>query len=271
MKNQLTMKWYGRLVGALILSPFLVSGQTTGTFDYNNINLNIPDFGEADSGSGVVNNQSISDISGVIVSLQVNLDIVAAPDINGNDFANNGDFFVSLVHTSGTTQEGYSVLLNRSGVSSANGAMGIGGYDDNCFDITLSDTAAYDVHFYQNEAYRLNGSGQLTGTWLPDGENIDPESAPSAFNNALGQQTAMLSSFDGFDADGTWSLYLFDAESGGAGQLANWSLQITTAPEPSETGLLMIGLILLNCLRMGWTGSNIARIKQCAHLSWRAK
>ena len=223
------------------------AGQTVNVLNFSNINLAIPDRGTPGGDSGVVNNQTVSGLSGTISSVQVSLNIVSGTDINGQNFANNGDFYVSLVHTVGTTQEGFSVLLNRSGVSSTGGAAGVGGYFDNGFNITLSDTASSDVHFYQNSAYSLNGNGQLTGTWQPDGENIDPLSDPSAFDNATANQTAMLSSFDGFGGDGTWSLYLFDAESGGAGQLANWSLQITTTPvpEPAAAELLAVGLVFL--------------------------
>jgi subtilisin-like proprotein convertase family protein len=230
---------------ALVFLPLLAHGDDTHTYNFNNVNLNIPDRGTPGSDSGVVNNQIVSGLAGTIItSIQVTLNIAAATDINNNTVAINGDFYVSLVHTVGTTQEGFSVLLNRSGVSSLNPPDSIGGYYDNGFNVTFSDAAPSDIHFYQDtEGYNVNGDGQLTGTWQPDGENINPNSDASAFNNALANQTAMLSSLNGYGADGTWSLFLYDAASGGAGQLLDWTLTINTVPEPGEVALVTFGLL----------------------------
>jgi hypothetical protein len=201
-------------------------GQVTTNFTFNNVNLAIPD----DNQFGVQNSQNIVGVPGSISSIQVSLDIAGT-----GDGAFNGDYYAELVNGAG----GFAVLLNRVGVSSANSF----GYSDNGFDVTFSDTAADDVHFYQNFSYDLNSNDQLTGAWQPDGENISPLSDPSAFDNAMSNQTAMLSSFDGDNPNDTWTLFLADLSQGGTGQVVSWSLDITTAPEPSETSLFAIGLI----------------------------
>jgi hypothetical protein len=76
-------------------------------------------------------------------------------------------------------------LLIRTGVTGT-GSGDAFGYGNTGFNVTLSSTAsgAQDVHFYQNYSASYNGSGQLTGAWQPDGRNIDPQSAPSAFDRA---------------------------------------------------------------------------------------
>jgi subtilisin-like proprotein convertase family protein len=201
-------------------------GQVTTNFTFDNVNLAIPD----NNPNGAQNSQTITGVPGSITNIQVSLTI-AGTGLG----AFNGDYYAELVNGAG----GFAVLLNRVGVSSSNSF----GYGDNGFNMTFSDTATNDVHFYQDFSYSLNPSGQLTGAWQPDGENILPSSAPSAFDDAMQNQTAMLSSFYGDSADDTWTLFLADLSQGGTGQLVSWSLDITTVPEPNETGLLVVGLI----------------------------
>jgi subtilisin-like proprotein convertase family protein len=205
-------------------------GQLTTDFNFNNVNLAISD----NNPNGVQNSQTIAGLSGSIVSLQVSLDIA------GTGFgAFNGDYYVELVNGAGS----FAVLLNRTGVSSANSL----GYGDNGFDVTFADMAPDNIHFYQNFSYNLNPNGQLTGIWQPDGENISPLSNPSAFNSATQNQTAILSSFDGDSPNDTWTLFAADLSQGGTGQLVSWSLEITTVPEPQIAGLIATGLILYVC------------------------
>src|SRR6202012_1095710 len=133
-------------------------------------------------------------------------------NLSGTPDAFNGDYFIELVNG----DDAFAILVNRAGVMSGNPY----GYGDNGFDVTFSDSATNDIHFYQNVAYTLNSEGQLTGIWQPDGENIPATSEdPSEFDNAPNQQTAMLSSFIGQSPDGTWTLYLADLDSGGTGEL----------------------------------------------------
>src|ERR1700744_5203100 len=100
---------------SLLLLPVLAYGDTQ-TFSYNGVNLAIPDYDG--SNNGVVNNQVVSGMLGAITSIQITLNIAATTDQNGQTFANSGDYYVALTHTVGTQAEGFSVLLNRSGVSS---------------------------------------------------------------------------------------------------------------------------------------------------------
>ena len=132
------------------------------------------------------------------------------------------------------------MLLNRVGVS--NNASSFG-YGNQGFNITLSDSAANDVHYYQNASYSLNGGGQLTGTWAPDGLNIDPKSTPSLFGSTL--PSTPLSSFNGTNPDGGWTLFVADLSAGGQSQLVSWSLDIITVPEPSvwAFGIVCFGLL----------------------------
>jgi len=141
----------------------------------------------------------------------------------------NGDLYAYLAGPNG----GFAVLLNRAGVS--NGASAFG-YGDSGMNVTFSDGAGNDFHFYQNVGgYSLNGT-----MWQPDGRNIDPLSDPSAFLTA--GQTALLSSFNGTDANGTWTLFLADLSGGGQSSLISWGLDITTVPEPSTLALTALGL-----------------------------
>lgn len=147
----------------------------------------------------------------------------------------NGDLFAFLAGPNG----GYAVLLNRVGVGNSSSF----GYGDQGFNIVLSDAAANDVHYYQSDGYSLNGSQQLTGTWAPDGRNIDPQSAPSLF--ASTSPTAMLGSFLGKDPNGLWTLFVADLSNGAQSQLVSWSLDIITVPEPSVCLIGILGLGLL--------------------------
>jgi hypothetical protein len=209
------------------VSP-MASGQlATNLFNYDNLNVAIRD----NDPNGVQNSQTIAGLDGSIANFQVTLDIAGT----GAGGAFNGDYFAELVNGAG----GFAVLLNRAGMFSGNPS----GNGDNGFSITFSDTAANDIHFYQNYSDSFNSDGQLTGTWQPDGEDISPLSAPSAFDAALSQQTAMLSSFDGENPNGTWTLFLADLSQGGTGQLASWSLDITTVPEPDVNEIFAAGLI----------------------------
>jgi hypothetical protein len=132
------------------------------------------------------------------------------------------------------------VLLNRAGVSNDASSFGYGNHG---FDIVLSDSAANDVHYYQSAGYTTNGSGQLTGTWAPDGRNIVPQSAPSLFGSTA--PTALLSSFNGTDPNGVWTLFLADLSVGAQSTVVSWSLDIITVPEPSVWAFGLMGLGLL--------------------------
>ena len=204
---------------------------TAATFSYS-VGTTIPD----GNLNGLQNSQIISGLSGPITDLNVTLEI-------SGGF--NGDFYAFLTHNNST-----AILLNRVGRNSTHqvGYPEAGfGLDLSANAFTLDDQAANDVHFYHSSAFTLNGSGQLTGSWQPDGRALDPLSVASAFDGA--SRPATLSLFNGLDANGSWSLYIADVSSGGEGTLVGWGLQITTVPEPADAALLGIGLLLVHFQR----------------------
>jgi subtilisin-like proprotein convertase family protein len=174
---------------------------------------------------------SMINISNITVSLDIS---------NGY----NGDLYAYLAGPNG----GFSVLLNRTGVTNGNSF----GYSDTGFNVTLSDAAAYNIQYYQSTpAYATNGIGQLTGTWQPDGVNIDPQSSPSLL--ASTSPSTPLSSFDGTDPNGTWVLFLADLSAGNQSVEGPISVTIVTVPEPATLALAATGgialLLLLNLRR----------------------
>src|SRR5262249_55573664 len=135
---------------------------------------------------------------------------------------------------------GFAILLDRVGASNNASAFG---YGNAGFNVTISDSSANDVHFYQNFSPIYNSGGQLTGSWMTDGRNIDPmTNAPAAFLTA--PQSALLSSMNGVDANGTWTLFLADLSSGGNSTVLSWGLTLTV-PEPTTISLGALGLVLL--------------------------
>ena len=145
----------------------------------------------------------------------------------------NGDLYAYLVHSSG-----FAVLLNRSGRTGTDGF----GYGDAGYGITLDDSAANgDIHLYR---LTLNpNGGALSGIWSPDGRNIDPASVLDSDG-----RTALLSSFNGLSADGTWTLFLADLSGGDISTLTGWSLDISVVPEPTTWAMIIFGVGL-----GGWT------------------
>lgn len=193
----------------------------TSQYNYNfSVNEFVPDANV--NGLTVTTNLNITEatISSVTVGL----------DISGGY---NGDLFAFLAGPNG----GYAVLLNRVGVSNDASAFG---YGNTGFNVVLSDSGSSDVHYYQSSSYTLNGNGQLTGTWIPDGRTIDPMSAPSLFGSTA--PSALLGSFNGTDPNGQWTLFVADLSAGGQSDLVSWSLDIVTVPEPSVLVLGIMGL-----------------------------
>lgn len=182
--------------------------------------VSIPD----NSAAGTAHSLTVSGVSSAIQSVQVQLNIQS----QGVDPMYNGDLYVTLVHN-GTSV----VLLNRVGRRDTS----FTGYGDAGFDVTLSDSAAADVHNYR---VTLNGSdlaplsygdtpGVLTGSWQPDGRTADPEAVL-----ATSPRTSALSVFSGGSANGTWSLFAADLSPGASAALVAWSVSIVPVPEPTE-------------------------------------
>jgi len=104
--------------------------------------------------------------------------------------------------------------------------------------VTLSDSAAVNIHSASA------GGGVLTGTYQPDGRNISPLSDPGVLSATA--PTALLSSFDGMDANGAWTLFVADVSPGGTGTLESWSLTVNEgtpsgAPDGASTLLMLVG------------------------------
>lgn len=174
---------------------------------------------------GIQQSIEVSGFVDPIASISVTLSISGT---GGSMF--NGDLFVSLQHESG-----YAVLLNRVGRTGSDPF----GYGDNGFDITLT-TLGHDIHTYQSTAYTLGGSGELTGSWAPDGRTVDPDSVV-----ATDARTATLESFNGLDPNGTWVLFVADLSQNGQAQLDAWGLDITVVPEPGTLSLVLLATGLL--------------------------
>jgi len=201
------------------LAPLSSARGAVITFD--GLNALIPD----GKGSGLVDTRVLGPdlVPGLISQLSVSLSISGV----GSSGAFNGDLFVTLQHDSG-----FAVLLNRPGKSGLN----LYGYGDNGLNVTFDDSGGSpDVHTYQ---LTLGGApaGPLTGTWAPDGRSTDPNVVTEAAARA-----ALLNSFLGLTASGTWTLFLADLEMGGEARLDAWSLDITTVPIPEPSGWWLIG------------------------------
>ena len=188
----------------------------------------IPD----NSATGYQDSRTLSDIPGVISDVNVNLEL-------SGGF--NGDLYAWLSHG-----DGLAMLLNRVGLSTNNSV----GYADRGFGpdslqnpFTLDDQAAQDVHSYRAGFFVLNGNGQLTGVWQPDGRLLDPASAGYLFDGA--PRTNQLSGFNGLSPNGTWMLFVADVSGAGISTLKGWGLEISVVPEPGTISLWLLGCAVL--------------------------
>lgn len=213
-------KWKGSIaVMALILcTGGTVMAQSTTTNVTFTVNQAIPD----GNPSGLANTQTLN--FGSIPNFSSILDLSVTLNISGGF---NGDYYAYLVNNTG----GFAVLLNRVGKTASNPV----GYSDSGFSITLSDANPNNVHTYETVS-NPNG-GMLTGTWAPDGRNVDPSTVLDT-----SPISATLSSFIGTNPNGQWTLFLADLDYGEQGTLQNWTLTITAVPEPSSVALAVLGL-----------------------------
>ncbi len=193
-------------------------------------NLAVPD-GLA---SGVTDTQNVTTAFNFLTD--VNVSLTLSPTANGGG-GYNGDLYVSLVHESG-----FSVLLNRVGRRTGSSF----GYGDVGFNLTLDDSAPADVHSYRlilNGDHTTPLTNPLDGSWQPDGRTADP-----SFVTDLSPRSAGLSSFNGVNPNGAWSLFVADVQTGGLLTLDSWSLNLlgtTVVPEVSTTApLLLVGALL---------------------------
>ena len=208
------------IMAGVTLMGSVAMAQTTYSYTFTN-SASIPD----------------GDLSGL--ALSTNLAAISPSTIGNVDVrlnisgGYNGDLYAFLTGPNG----GFAVLLNRSGVSNSASAFG---YGDSGMNVTLSSSGANNIQYYQSYGGVISGGA----TWAPSGINIDPNSTPSAFWTAFvsGSPSALLTSFNGTDANGTWTLFLADLSGGGQSTLVSWGLDITTVPEPSTLALTSLGL-----------------------------
>jgi subtilisin-like proprotein convertase family protein len=207
-----------------------------------NPNLAIPD----NSILGVANTQTISMPAGIITGVKLSLDIVGTP-LASNAF--DGDFYAYLQHASG-----FTVLLNRPGRTVSNAF----GYGDSGLDVTFDDAAVNgDIHSYGDLVNPAGGA--LTGVWQPDGRVTNPNSAL-----ASDPRPALLSSFNGLDPNGAWTLFVADVSPISTGTLKSWSLDLTVTPIP-EPGTIGFGILLLGWCANATGRSRKLRVSRCAN------
>ena len=150
----------------------------------------------------------------------------------------NGDLYAYLVHSSG-----FAVLLNRVGRSAANGP----GYGTAGLNVTLNDTAALgNIHFVSAPV--------AGGIYRPDGRNIDPRSPGGTLAGTT--PTALLSSFNGLNANGNWTLFIADVSGGDVSTVTSWGLDIAAVPEPGSAmeggvAVLFLGGVIGFCRLKG--------------------
>jgi subtilisin-like proprotein convertase family protein len=191
--------------------------QLTNT-DFSILSFNANDAVVPDGSlNGLALSHDVEGFSGPIADLRVTLNLAGGW---------NGDLYAYLVHGSG-----FSVLLNRVGVTSSNPF----GFGDPGMSVTFSDTAASDIHLFGS-----NGGLPLSGVWQPDGRNVDPTTVLD-----LSSRSAMLDSFDGLDPNGTWTLFIADLSTGDQTMVQSWGLEIRTVPEPTSLCLISGGLAWL--------------------------
>jgi MYXO-CTERM domain-containing protein len=207
------------LIAALIVFvPGGLMAQTVMSTNFT-VNANVPQ----GSTSGLASTETINFSS--VPNFNSIVDLTVTLDISGGF---NGGYYAYLVNNTG----GFAILLNEPGTTAGNSL----GYADSGFNITLSDTAANgDIHLYQTVSNP--GGGVLTGTWAPDGRNVNPATVVDT-----DPRTALLSSFIGTNPSGQWTLFLANLDYGEQGELVSWGMTVTAVPEPPSGVLAMLGL-----------------------------
>jgi subtilisin-like proprotein convertase family protein len=187
--------------------PCALEAQTTETYTFTTNRL-VPDGNLAGLSDVRTLGSAIANITSVTVHVNT-----------AGQF--NGDLYGYLVHSNG-----FVVLLNRPGKTASNPY----GYADSGFNVIFQDGATNgDIHLYETNTVPASGS-PLTGTWQPDGRNVDP-----AIVLDTSPRTTGLTNFIGLNAAGAWTLFLADMQSGGTNALTQWSLTIMGSATPTLT------------------------------------
>ncbi len=151
------------------------------------------------------------------------------------DHSRAGDLTVKLVSPAGTE----IFLMNRPGAA---GVWGDGTPHGSARGSTGRLSAAFPVTFHDNAELSSHEMGN--GPSYPIIGNAGPSQfRPSA--NGYSQGNALLGLLAGEQAAGQWTLIVGDAAPDNAGVLEQWSIEVTTIPEPAAATLLAAGLVLL--------------------------
>jgi subtilisin-like proprotein convertase family protein len=199
------------LATVLLLTVISAGAQNVCTYS-NSVNQDIPDATTTGTSGQLLSTIEVSGVEGSISDLTVFLNISGGY---------NGDLYGYLQGENG----GFTVLLNRVGKPDNLGF----GYGDAGFNVTFSDMAlAGDIHVYGG-----NGGDPLTGTWQPDGRNINPQEVL-----ASDPRMAMLASFNNLNPNGTWTLFLADFANENVSTLVSWGFEFQAVPEPATIQFL---------------------------------
>jgi len=152
----------------------------------------------------------------------------------------NGDLYAYLVHSSG-----FAVLLNRVGRGTGPGDSAAG-YGTAGMDVLLDNIGtAGNIHDVPGPGTSAGWTG--TPTYQADGRNISPLATVGSFDS--GTPVAPLSSFNGLNGNGAWTLFIADVSGGDQSTLTSWGLEIAAVPEPGSfvegavAALLLGGMI----------------------------
>lgn len=184
-------------------------------FSSGNVDHVIPDANP----SGYANSSVVSSFGSgyTIADVTVNLSI-------SGGF--NGDLYSYLTYTpDGGTPTGFAVLLNRVGrTSTATYGYNTAGFNN----ITLNGSGP-DIHLVQNPAANT--------TYGIDGRNFDP----AVVTDQTPRNANQLTSFNGLNANGTWTVFFTDMAGGDVSTLHSWSVDISAVPEPVNVALGIVG------------------------------
>jgi len=200
-------------IAALVVA--LAAGAFASTITFDNLDLiHIPNGAPSTTSGPATEYPSTVTVSGFV-------GVTAFVSLSLGDLSHThlGDIQMILADPTGQTLE----IMDRVGGSS----------DVFACNLIFSDTGAAGF-----------GSSQPAcgGNYLPgNGDNSSlPGPAPG------GPYGTAFSVFNGFNPNGTWSLYINDAADGDYGELHAWSVTITDdppqVPEPTTFGLVGLGL-----------------------------
>ena len=207
-KIAMNTQWLAQGLGLLMAWATQAAAPLSFSVGENGLQQTVPD----NDLSGVARTVTAKGIN-TSVQYDLTVQLTLAPTANG---AFNGDYYAYLGHE---TPDGLSyriaVLLNRVGMTASNPS----GYSDGGFNIQLSDSAQADIHTYRLTLASVP-QGAVTGTWQPDGRPVAPG---LAYGDV--PRTAFLADLGKMNPNGTWTLFVADAQTGGTAVLTDWKVQ----------------------------------------------